>query len=266
MCRVALSAVVVACGLPSIAGARSLGSRTLHKGSSGSDVRALQGLLTEAGYRTSADGMFGRGTARNVRAWESDAARKVDGRVTPPDARALRTDAAAASSDRPDEDPVDDEPIADDDQAAAESNPGGASYVQVSKATLNEDGTATAPADAPQEVKDIIAAGNKIFDKPYRYGGGHGRWKDTGYDCSGSVSFALHGAGLLEQPLDSTGLESFGSAGPGMWVTIYGNAGHAYMVVAGLRFDTSGATDRASRWSDEMRSSSGYTARHPSGL
>ena len=115
-------------------------------------------------------------------------------------------------------------------------------------------------------VKEIIAAGNEIYDKPYKYGGGHGRWRDTGYDCSGSMSYALHGAGLLDTALDSTGFMSWGERGKGQWVTTYANSGHSYMVVAGLRFDTSGLDQDGSRWHTTMRSSTGYTVRHPSGL
>ena len=99
------------------------------------------------------------------------------------------------------------------------------------------------------------------------YGGGHtDDFQDSGYDCSGSVSFALHGAGLLRAPLDSGEFMSWGDAGPGQWVTIYANEGHMYMVVAGLRFDTSGASASGSRWQTEGRSSSGYEVRHPPGL
>jgi cell wall-associated NlpC family hydrolase len=259
---------LLVCAVPATADARSFGSRTLKKGATGSDVKTLQSLLNDAGYDTSIDGMFGRGTVRSVRSWEDDSDRTVDGRVTRSDARVLRNDAAESRGGET-EDPVEDDVVEDDEEAAKLANPaatGGASYVKTTKATLNDDGTATAPSDAPQEVVDIIEAGNKIFDMPYKYGGGHGNWKDSGYDCSGSVSFALHGAGLLKQALDSTSFESWGASGPGTWVTIYANAGHAYMVVAGLRFDTSGATDRDSRWTDEMRSPSGYTVRHPPGL
>ncbi len=124
-----------------------------------------------------------------------------------------------------------------------------------------------APANAPPEVKAIIAAGNEIYNKPYKYGGGHGKWKDSGYDCSGSISYALHGAGLLDTSMDSTGFMSWGSPGPGTWVTTYAHGGHAYMVVAGLRFDTSGASERGgTRWTEEMRSPKGFTVRHPVGL
>ena len=133
-------------------------------------------------------------------------------------------------------------------------------------AQIGPDGLAIAPASAPDPVKAIIAAGNEIASKPYLYGGGHGKWNDSGYDCSGSVSYALHGAGLLDQALASGDFESWGDAGPGQWVTIYAKASHVYMVVAGLRFDTSGRTKNNTRWQSDMRSSSGYVARHPTGL
>jgi hypothetical protein len=115
----------------------------------------------------------------------------------------------------------------------------------------------------PRAVRRVIAAGDRIADLPYKYGGGHGTWNDTGYDCSGSVSYALHGAGLLDAPLDSSQLESWGAPGRGRYITIYANPGHAYMVVAGRRFDTSGG---GSRWHADMRSAAGYVVRHPPGL
>jgi peptidoglycan hydrolase CwlO-like protein len=131
-----------------------------------------------------------------------------------------------------------------------------------SQATLNSDGTATAPADAPQAVKDAIAAANAITNTPYVYGGGHGSFESSGYDCSGSVSFALHGGGLLSAPLDSTGFMTWGEPGAGNWITVYANSGHAYAVIAGLRFDTSGAPPR---WQTEARDPAGYVAVHPPG-
>jgi hypothetical protein len=134
------------------------------------------------------------------------------------------------------------------------------------KATLNPDGTATPPVEAPESVKTMIRAGNVIAKKPYRYGGGHGNFRDTGYDCSGSVSYALYKAHLLKEALDSTGFMSWGDNGPGTWVSIYANSGHAYMTVAGLRFDTSGKSAKGSRWQSAMRSGSGYRVRHPVGL
>jgi hypothetical protein len=115
-------------------------------------------------------------------------------------------------------------------------------------------------------VWKIIASGNRIASKPYKYGGGHGRYFDSGYDCSGSVSFALHFAGLLRTPLDSTGFMSYGLPGRGRHVTIYANPGHAYMVVDGRRFDTSAMSETGSRWTSTHRSSAGYVVRQPRGL
>jgi peptidoglycan hydrolase-like protein with peptidoglycan-binding domain len=112
----------------------------------------------------------------------------------------------------------------------------------------------------------VIASGNRIAHMPYKYGGGHGRYHDSGYDCSGSVSFALHFAGLLRTPLDSSGFMSYGAPGRGRHITIYANAGHAYMVVDGRRFDTSAISETGSRWTSTHRSSAGYVVRHPRGL
>jgi len=104
--------------------------------------------------------------------------------------------------------------------------------------------------------------------KPYRYGGGHAKWEDSGYDCSGSVSYALHGAGLLSISKDSTDFESYGDSGPGQWITVYANSGHAYAVVAGLRFDTgfNDSTSSGPKWSTKMRPPGGYVVRHPDGF
>jgi peptidoglycan hydrolase CwlO-like protein len=131
-----------------------------------------------------------------------------------------------------------------------------------STATLNSDGTATAPANAPEAVKGAIAAANAISDMPYVYGGGHGSFEASGYDCSGSVSYALHGGGLLSTPLDSTGFMTWGESGPGEWITVYSNPGHAYVVIAGLRFDTSGGA--GPRWQGP-RDPAGFVATHPPG-
>jgi cell wall-associated NlpC family hydrolase len=132
--------------------------------------------------------------------------------------------------------------------------------------SVRSDGTAVAPRSVPDVVAVVIAAGNEIATKPYKWGGGHGAWSDSGYDCSGSVSFALAGAGLLDSPLDSTRFMRWGDAGPGRYITIYANAGHAFMVVAGLRFDTSGAQG-GTRWQPAAgRSYGGFVARHPHGL
>jgi hypothetical protein len=141
----------------------------------------------------------------------------------------------------------------------------------VNAATLTGDGLATVPPSAPSRVVAIISAANQVARKPYVYGGGHGRlkneiWIDTAYDCSGSVSFALASAGLVKSPMDSSALARFGRPGRGKWVTIYANAGHAFMTVAGLRFDTSGRQQTGSRWQTGNRGAGGFTVRHPPGL
>ena len=126
-------------------------------------------------------------------------------------------------------------------------------------------GQAQAPAGAPPQVALVMAAGNAIAGLPYLYGGGHGGFKDSAYDCSGSVSYALAAAGLVTSPMSSGPFMSWGEAGPGKWITVYANAGHAYMVVAGWRFDTS-ALRGGTRWTRQMRPSGGFVARHPPGL
>jgi hypothetical protein len=130
------------------------------------------------------------------------------------------------------------------------------------------DGRAIPPPDAPPTVKAVIAAANQIDHRPYVWGGGHLSWRSRGYDCSGSVSYALHGGGLLETPLVSGQLTSWGEPGVGRWITIYAKYGHVYMVVAGLLYDT--LYDRPGvtgpRWHREMIPSKGFVARHPGGL
>jgi peptidoglycan hydrolase-like protein with peptidoglycan-binding domain len=118
----------------------------------------------------------------------------------------------------------------------------------------------------PALVQRVIAAGDRIAGKPYKYGGGHAKWNDTGYDCSGSVSYALHGAGLLDAALTSGDFMSWGAPGKGRWITIYAAPGHVYMIVNGRRFDTSGRDRSGTRWQPNDRSASGYTVRHPAGL
>jgi hypothetical protein len=136
----------------------------------------------------------------------------------------------------------------------------------IHKGTALPNGIALPPLEAPEAVRQMIEAGNVIARSPYKWGGGHGKWQDNGYDCSGSVSFVLASAGYLEAPLASGPLMSWGEAGPGKWVTIYAHAGHVWMTVAGLRFDTSGADATGSRWQNAMRSTAGFTVRHPPGL
>jgi hypothetical protein len=127
-------------------------------------------------------------------------------------------------------------------RTAGASSAGGASpddpkYAPAKKAKV-VNGKAVPPKNAPKRVKQVIYAANKIVDKPYRYGGGHGSFKDSGYDCSGSVSFALHGGKFVKAPMDSSQYMGWGKSGKGKWITVYANGGHAFMVVAGLRFDT----------------------------
>jgi cell wall-associated NlpC family hydrolase len=135
-------------------------------------------------------------------------------------------------------------------------------------AELSPDGrTAIAPETAPEEVKSAISAANELTRKPYRYGGGHtSSFADSAYDCSGSVSYALHGAGLLAKPLDSGAFMRWGLRGKGAWITVYTNPGHAFAVIAGLRFDTAGPGQRGPRWRTGARIYRGFTARHPRDL
>jgi cell wall-associated NlpC family hydrolase len=238
-------AVLVAVALSLTITAEAVGAgyatRTLRQGSSGSDVRGLQRYLDQAGYDTTADGQFGPATRRSVMSFESAEQRTVNGRASRAEQRMVRARASAAGGDEPSEAPTE-------------------------KAYIGSDGLAVAPSSAPEEVQAIIEAGNAIATKPYKYGGGHSRWNDSGYDCSGSVSYVLHAAGLLKRALDSSGFMSWGDAGRGTWITIRSNPGHAYMIVAGLRFDTSARSRTGTRWSEQMRSASGFRGRHPDGL
>lgn len=215
-------------------------------GMSGQDIRVLQDFLTRAGFRTKIDGEFGGGTKKSLKRFEKANGLPQDGMADANDIDVLRGQ-------------VDAGPDATTAEKPLELAPG-------DRAKLGKDGLAIAPENAPQEVKDIIAAGNKIAKKPYIYGGGHGKWDDKGYDCSGSVSYALYGAGLVKSSMPSGGYETWGESGAGKWVTIYANGGHMYMVVAGLRFDTSGLKQDGSRWHDTDRPTKGYEVRHPKGL
>jgi cell wall-associated NlpC family hydrolase len=241
----------IAAAGPSSALAARYGSRTLRVGTHGGDVSQLQRLLTGAGHRTRRDGAFGPRTARALRMTERELELRADGVASRREQRAIRRSVG---------DPT---------------TGGGAVFVAPPPPTrvkpgvvgaVTDEGLAVAPRAAPRAVKRVIAAGNEIARAPYKWGGGHGRWRDDGYDCSGSVSFALHGAGLLDASLTSGDLARWGERGAGRWITIYANRDHVYMVVAGLRFDTSAQSRAGSRWSAAPRASDGFSATHPAGL
>jgi peptidoglycan hydrolase-like protein with peptidoglycan-binding domain len=224
----------------------SLGDRIpVKRGMSGHDIKVLQDFLTRAGFKVSVDGEFGASTEKAVKKFETAQTRTVDGVMDAADIDALRT-------------------LAGEDDPGAGTMP--TQLAPGDTAQIGPDGLAIAPASAPPQVQAIIAAGNQIASKPYKYGGGHGKWNDSGYDCSGSVSYALHGAGLLDQALPSGDFTDWGDPGPGQWVTLYAKSSHMFMVVAGIRFDTSGRTKNNTRWQTDMRSTRGYTAVHPPGL
>jgi hypothetical protein len=208
----------------------------------GHDVRVLQDYLSRVGFYTHVDGQFGPATARNVRAFQRLQGTTPDGIVSLTVSNALRAAVAKAQK---------------------------SSSAAVGKAVLNSNGTVTAPVGAPATVRNVIAAANKIAFKPYIYGGGHATWNDSGYDCSGSVSYALHGANLVGSPMASGEFESYGSPGRGRWITVYANASHMYMVIAGMRYDTvaQDSSNNNDRWTSVPASSweGSFVVRHPTG-
>jgi cell wall-associated NlpC family hydrolase len=155
--------------------------------------------------------------------------------------------------------------------AYGEPNPATTQLTPEQTAVILPNGMAAAPATSPQAVKDAIAAANQIVGKPYVYGGGHNlKFTGRGYDCSGTVSYALHGANILKAPLDSSSFMKWGLKGAGTWFTVYTNPSHAFAIIAGLRLDTSAAGDPSGlsgpRWRPVLRSTKGFTARHPVGF
>jgi peptidoglycan hydrolase CwlO-like protein len=151
-------------------------------------------------------------------------------------------------------------------RAASTQSAGSSNGTVVGGLAINTGGMVKPPPGAPSQIGQVMAAGNAIATLPYIWGGGHASFHASGYDCSGSVSYALAAAGLLSSPLDSTGFESWGEPGPGKWITVYANAEHAFMVVAGWRFDTVALAEGGTRWSSTMASSAGFVARHPAGF
>jgi peptidoglycan hydrolase-like protein with peptidoglycan-binding domain len=240
-------------------GSAHLGNRVLHPGMHGHDVRVLQAYLTIDGYPTTVDGDYGPATKANVESWQSANNVKDNGVFTYADSRKLRQDVAKA-----------------------EANPKSSQNAPVSTtpgqtATIQANGDATAPADAPQAVKTMIAAANSIDTTSYCYAGGHASWNSSCYDCSGSVGFVLHKAGFLNSPEPSGTMENQWLPGKGKWVTIYASGPHVFMVIAGLAFDTAqyGPVTPAGsgpRWLTKanalanLSDGNDYVPRHPVGL
>jgi peptidoglycan hydrolase-like protein with peptidoglycan-binding domain len=223
------------------------GTRTLRQGMRGSRVTLLQFYLDVAGYRTGADGYFGRGTRKSVANFQRSWGLRATGVVRQADGRALAGKVQQIDSVKPS-----------------------------GRTRINRDGTATAASNAPPVVRWMIAGANRIIDSSYCYAGGHGQWKSSCYDCSGAVSYVLHAGYMLSQSEDSTGFESYGAPGKGKWVTIYAASGHAFMVIDGRAFDTAdfGGPNRPSgtgpRWRSNPRGNladgMSYVVRHPPGL
>lgn len=214
------------------------GTRTLKVGMRGRDVRGLQYWLARRGYAPGRDGAFGPITRSKLMAWEAARGRRVNGVASRGDMRALRSGSGAGHTPAP-------RPFRG--------------------AWISRRGFAHAPG-APARVQRMIRAGNRIAKKPYKWGGGHGSWKDSGYDCSGSASYLLHAGGLLSASRPSGGFMRWGFAGVGKWVTVYAHGGHMWVKIAGLRFDTTDRERDGTRWHRDLRPAAGYAIRHPGGI
>lgn len=227
---VATAAVAKTATAPSTSGGQGIGH----------PVELLQSLLHVA-----VDGEFGPETLAAVKSFQSEHGLEVDGVVGPQTWSALGYSGVKELH-----------PLAWALPHAASS----------SASTAASGGATGTEASANATVQEVIDAANEIATRPYVYGGGHGSFISEGYDCSGSVSYALHGAGLLSSPEDSTELESYGEPGPGKYITIYANAEHVWMTIDGRRFDTVALAEDGTRWSDTMASTAGFVVRHPDGL
>jgi hypothetical protein len=276
-----LVALLVAAALPSAAAAR----RTLHPGDQNLAVRVLQRAL-----QLHPDGIFGPGTERAVKRFQRRHHLHADGVVGGATWNALVRRGSAAGSHRGGAvrllqrrlgiaadgvfGPGTKRALKRFQRAHGLMPDGVAGPATWSALGLRGDhpllhargGARRVRAGASGSIARGIAAADRIARLPYRYGGGHGSFHDSGYDCSGSVSYVLHAMGVLSSPLDSSQLMHYGAAGPGRWITIYANPGHAYMMIGSRRFDTSAQWQGGSRWSIFDRSSAGYTVRHPPGL
>ena len=235
-------------------------SRALRVGDSGADVKTAQVWLSDVGFKVPASGYFGAMTKSAVRRFQ------LAHQLSPPSgtlgdrtASALRAAVAKVTNTQP---------------TFVASTPASSNNGPVGKAQINPNGTATAPANAPPAVKAVIAAANKIIDKPYIYAGGHASWNAPGYDCSGAVSYALHGGGLLSAPL-AVEFEGYGQPGPGRWITVYADSQHVFAAIAGLAFDTADfggpniPAGSGPRWrynpTGNLADGGDYVVRHPAG-
>jgi hypothetical protein len=283
-----LGALVALLALPGPAGAAT----TVQKGDNGRTVARLQRALG-----LPADGIFGPGTARALKRFQRRHHIQADGIAGPATWSLLRSSTRSVSS-RGGAKFVSRGPVIAALQRALGIGADGVFGSQTARAVkrfqrahgLTADGVvgpATWSALGIQDARHVlrklgshrgsrpglpdrltlaIAAANRIAGKPYIWGGGHGSFSAAGYDCSGSVSYVLHAAGALARPMDSGELMSYGSPGPGRYITVYANAGHAFMTINGRRYDTTGRGTTGSRWQPEARSSAGYVIRHPPGL
>jgi peptidoglycan hydrolase-like protein with peptidoglycan-binding domain len=288
-----VAALVASLALVAVAVAPADGARTVKRGSHGAAVRSLQRILHQH-----PDGIFGPGTARSLKRFQTRHGLTPDGVAGPATWRALR---AASASKAATAGPrvasrgssvstlqaklglPPDGVFGPQTKAAVQAfqsahgltadgvvgpatwaalGVGGSPPVLEVRGSGASAGTGASRADLA--IRRAVAAANRIDPLPYKYGGGHGSFTDSGYDCSGSVSYVLHAAGLLDTPQDSSQLMSYGASGPGRRITIYSNPGHAYMVIDGRRFDTSG--NAAGRWQGEPGTTAGYVVRHPRGF
>ena len=227
------------------AGASAGGMGSVVHLSSGAATRHLQEALHVA-----ADGEFGPTTEAAVRHFQAAHGLEADGVVGPATWSALGVSGA---------------PILHADSAYfPHASPAGGGGSTSTAGGAGAPGATSSSAEAI--VARVIAAADEIATRPYVYGGGHGSFISDGYDCSGSVSYALHGGGLLAAPEDSTGLESYGESGPGRYITIYANAEHAWMTIDGRRYDTVALAEDGSRWGGPSDDGGGFVERHPDGL